>query len=75
MCVYMIRHTFATWALMRGVDPVTLAEILGHKDMEMIINVYQHLAEQKGHMLNAAELAARRPARPKPAANGRRLSA
>ncbi len=75
VCVYMIRHTFATWALMRGVDPVTLAEILGHKDMEMIINVYQHLAEQKGHMLNAAELAARRPARPKPAANGRRLSA
>ena len=30
VCAYMIRHTFATWALIRGVDPATLAEILGH---------------------------------------------
>ena len=27
VCAYMIRHTFATWALMRGVDAASLAEI------------------------------------------------
>ena len=75
VCAYMIRHTFATWALMRGVDPATLAELLGHSDTEMIMKVYSHLAEQKGHMTNAAELAAQRPLRPKPPANGKRLSA
>ena len=75
VCAYMIRHTFATWALMRGVDAASLAELLGHTDTEIVMKVYSHLAEQKGHMTNAAELAAQRPLRPKPAANGKRLSA
>jgi len=67
VCAYMIRHTFATWALMRGVDPATLAEILGHRGTSTIMRVYLHLAEQKNHMVQAAELAAGRlvsPMRP-----------
>jgi integrase len=75
VCIYMIRHTFATRALMRGVDPASVAELLGHKDIEMIMKVYSHLAKQKSHMLNAAELAAQRPGRPKPGTDEKRLSA
>jgi integrase len=75
VCAYMIRHTFATWALIRGVDPATLAELLGHTSTDMIMKVYLHLADQKLHMLTAVEQAARRPARPKPSVNGKRLSA
>ena len=64
VCAYMVRHTFATWALVRGVDPATLAELLGHNSTDMIMKVYLHLADQKQHMRLAVEQAARRPARP-----------
>ncbi|MGA2033339.1 MAG: site-specific integrase [Thermoguttaceae bacterium] len=72
VCVYLVRHTYATWALVRGVDPASLAEILGHADTNMIMEVYLHLADQKVYMSDVAERAARRPGRPKPPANGKR---
>ncbi len=75
LCAYMIRHTFATWALVRGVDPATLAELLGHTSTDMIMRVYLHLAEQKQHMVTAVEQAVGRPAHPKPAASENRSSA
>jgi integrase len=69
VCAYMIRHTFATWALVRGVDSATLAEMLGHTSTDMIMNVYLHFSDQKQHMVSAAKQATRRPVRPKPAAS------
>lgn len=30
LCAYVFRHSFATDALERGVDPITLAELMGH---------------------------------------------
>ena len=41
---HLLRHSFATWALTRGVNPVQLAEILGHRSLAMIQNVYAHLS-------------------------------
>jgi len=40
---HLLRHSFATWALTRGMNPLTLAQILGHSSLEMIQNVYLHL--------------------------------
>jgi integrase len=38
-----MRHSFATWTLTRGINPLTLAQILGHSSLAMIQNVYAHL--------------------------------
>ena len=40
---YILRHTFCTDALLRGVDPVTVALLMGHKDGTMVLRVYNHL--------------------------------
>lgn len=54
---YAIRHTFITDALIRGVDAVTLACIVGHKDATMILKVYQHVKLNTGHVRAALALA------------------
>lgn len=38
ICGYAIRHSFATNALRAGIDPVTLAVLMGHVDASMIAN-------------------------------------
>jgi site-specific recombinase XerD len=40
---HLMRHSFATWTLTRGINPLTLAQILGHSSLAMIQNVYAHL--------------------------------
>jgi len=40
---HLLRHSYATWALNRGMNPVMLAHILGHTSLSMIQNVYSHL--------------------------------
>ena len=55
---YTLRHTWITEGLERGVDPVTLAILAGHKDTTMICRVYQHLARKPDH-LKASLLRAR----------------
>ena len=40
---HLMRHTFATWAPTRGMNPLTMAQILGHNSLAMIQNVYAHL--------------------------------
>ena len=49
-----LRHTWITEALERGVDPVTLAILAGHKDTTMICRVYQHLTRKPEHLRAAA---------------------
>lgn len=50
---YMIRHTFATDAILRGVDLMTIATLMGHKDLKMLTEVYQHLGMQTDHLRQA----------------------
>jgi integrase len=45
-----IRHTFASRCTMNGVGPVTLAALLGHKSLAMVLR-YSHLAPQ--HLASA----------------------
>jgi site-specific recombinase XerD len=40
---HLLRHSYATWALTRGMNPIMLAHILGHASLAMIQNVYSHL--------------------------------
>jgi integrase len=57
LCAYLFRHTFATDALERGVDVITLAELMGHKNATMLSQVYQHVRQRTQHMKAAAERA------------------
>lgn len=41
---YGARHSYATNALIRSVDPVSLSHLMGHKDTRMINN-YAHLSQ------------------------------
>lgn len=41
---YGIRHSFATNALIKGVDPISVSHLLGHKSTRMVSEVYSHLA-------------------------------
>jgi integrase len=47
---YILRHTFCTDALLRGVDPITVAHLMGHKDASMVMKVYSHLIHQSDHL-------------------------
>jgi site-specific recombinase XerD len=47
---YALRHTFATECLVNGVDAVTVAELMGHRDLTMVAKVYGHLAKQHTYL-------------------------
>jgi len=61
LCCYMARHAFGTSAVLNGVDVVTVAQLMGHKSLEMIQRVYVHLAGEHEHLNQAIERATRRP--------------
>ncbi len=46
---HLFRHSFVTWALRRGINPVQVAEIVGHTSLSMIQRVYSHLTPQDAH--------------------------
>ena len=59
-CPYGLRHTFATDALLNGVDSVIVAELMGHKDASQVARTYQHVAKNIEFLKSAAEQAKKR---------------
>jgi site-specific recombinase XerD len=47
---YSVRHTFATDAIIRGVDLQTIATIMGHVDLKMLSRIYQHIRRRSDHI-------------------------
>lgn len=56
--LYSLRHSWATNALKKGVDALTVAILLGHKDPSQLSRTYQHLGHNPEHMLKQARKAA-----------------
>lgn len=52
-CLYHFRHSWATRALQRGLDPLTVAILMGHSDPSMLAKVYQHVAHDPVYMQGA----------------------
>jgi integrase len=59
---YCLRHTFASRLVMAGVDIRTVAELMGHKTIQMTMR-YAHLAPQ--HKLKAVQQLVGNPSRRK----------
>ncbi|MEZ6063931.1 MAG: tyrosine-type recombinase/integrase [Planctomycetaceae bacterium] len=55
--LYALRHSFATNALRNGVDSLTVAVLLGHRDPSTLARVYQHLNQNPEHLLEQARRA------------------
>jgi integrase len=56
--LYALRHSWATNALQKGVDALTVAILMGHEDPSTLSKVYQHLTLNPAHMLEQARKAA-----------------
>ena len=56
--LYALRHSFATNALRKGLDSLTVAILLGHEDPSTLARVYQHLNQNPQHLLDQARRAA-----------------
>lgn len=46
---HLLRHSFATWQLSRGMSPILLADLLGHSSLVMIHRVYAHLTRSDAY--------------------------
>lgn len=54
---YTIRHTFATDAILQGVDLITIKELMGHEDLRMLEKIYQHVKKRGDHLRHALDKA------------------
>ena len=55
LCAYLSRHSFGTRAILNGVNPSVVAELMGHNSLEMVSRVYVHLADEHAHLKRAVE--------------------
>lgn len=46
---HLLRHSFITWSFTRGMNPIQLAQIVGHSSLAMIQQVYAHLTPGDAH--------------------------
>lgn len=53
-CLYLLRHSWGTAAIINGTNPAVVAELMGNS-VEVVVGTYVHLAEQHEHL--AAEVA------------------
>lgn len=56
-CLYTLRHSWATHAMERGLDALTVAILMGHKDPSVLAKTYQHLSLNPKHLLEQARKA------------------
>jgi integrase len=48
--LYSLRHSFATHALMNGVDCITVSTLMGHSDPSTLAKTYQHISQSSAFM-------------------------
>ena len=55
--LYTLRHSWCTHALERGLDAVTVAMLMGHRDTTMISRVYAHLMQRRDYLRDSVRKA------------------
>lgn len=56
-CLYHLRHSWLDRALKRGLDVLTCAILMGHRDPSTISKVYQHVSQSPEYLREAAKKA------------------
>jgi integrase len=51
---YTARHTAASWLIARGVEPITVAKIIGHSNAAFTMSTYVHALDER--VLGAAQI-------------------
>jgi len=46
---HLLRHSYISWAIRRGMHPVQIRQIVGHESTAMIDRVYSHLVPQDAY--------------------------
>lgn len=54
---YQVRHTWATDAILRGIDLQTISVLMGHSSLAMLTRVYAHVQKCREHMGDAVRRA------------------
>ncbi len=49
-CLYHLRHSWLDRALKSGLDALTCAIIMGHRDPSTLAKVYQHLSQSPAYL-------------------------
>src|SRR2546430_8025005 len=52
-CAYAIRHGFCQRMLEEGTDLLSVAELMGHTNGQMVATVYSHMNKADGHLRDA----------------------
>ena len=47
---YMVRHTFATRKILAGVDLISIAALMGHRNLTTLSRVYAHVMRRQDHL-------------------------
>lgn len=50
---YTLRHSFATRGVLNGIDLITLQQLMGHKSLTMLSEIYAHIGGQSDHLHSA----------------------
>lgn len=50
---YSMRHLFATDLLQNGTPPATVAQLMGHTSLDMVMRIYSHMEGRSGHLRDA----------------------
>ena len=50
VALYDFRHAYGTDMLKSGVDPLTVAELMGHTSVKMLMETYQHVSQDAEYM-------------------------
>lgn len=51
--LYLLRHSFCHRALQRGLDCLTVAVLMGHKNPSMVASTYSHLSQAPDYLLKS----------------------
>ena len=57
LCAYTLRHSYAHWQLIAGIDSHVVSKLLGHRDGRMLETRYGHIERDATFLLTAAKKA------------------